>query len=207
MITGLVMTGNLPDTKVINQKFLLPISQDEFQSRLNQLDLEPIIFKLMDKKEGEGWTLEYADQRVLEYKCFLMLNFMYPEHDFVPTHDIDCAWHRHVMDTEKYNADCETLFSLWYQRLVVNMLRPLMNLIGVRINAGIFFDHFPYFGMRGTEDKKNLGLGYLKTQEYFVKHFGISILPNNGQGCIKSCHWCDSITWTERPRPDRITTK
>jgi hypothetical protein len=154
MTTSLVMTGNLPDTKVINQKFLLSISQDEFQSRLNQLDLEPIIFKLMDKKEGEGWTLDYADQRVLEYKCFLMLNFMYPEHDFVPTHDIDCVWHRHVMDTEKYNADCEILFSLWYQRLVVNILRPLMNLIGVRINAGIFFDHFPYFGMRGTEIRK-----------------------------------------------------
>lgn len=203
MTATLSLTNILPSAKPKAQKFLLPISQQEFQSRLNHLDLEPIIFKLMDKKEGEGWTLEYADNRVLEYKCFLMLNFLYPEHDFVPTHDIDCVWHRHVMDTEKYNADCEMLFSLWHQRLIVGILRPLLSFLGIRINAGIFFDHFPYFGMRGTEDKKNLGLGYLKTQEYFVKHFGISILPNVGQGCIKSCHWCDSKTWTDRPVPNR----
>jgi hypothetical protein len=203
MTTALALTGNLPESKVKNPKFLLPLSKQEFQSRLDRLDLEPIVSKLMDKKEGEGWTLEYADKRVLEYKHFLMLNFMYPEHDFVPTHDIDCVWHRHVMDTEMYNKDCEMLYSLWYQRLIVNILRPLMTFIGVRINAGIFFDHFPYFGMRGEEDNKNLGLGYLKTQEYFMSHFGISILPNQGQGCIKSCHWCKSKSWTARPTPDR----
>ncbi|NJK71087.1 MAG: hypothetical protein HC932_02400 [Thermales bacterium] len=189
-------------SKEVSRK-LLPISQSLFQKRLDSLDLEPIVAKLMDPKEGEGWTLEYADQRVIEYKCFLMLNFLYPEHDFVPTHDIDSVWHRHVMDTEKYNSDCEILFSLGYQRYIVAFLRPILNYIGIRINAGLFFDHFPYFGMRGDEDKRNLGLGYLKTQKYFLSHFGISVLPNGGQSCIKSCHWCKSKSWIARPKPLR----
>jgi Glycine-rich domain-containing protein-like len=202
--TAILTTNQLPEVAQSKKtKHLLSLSQAQFQERLDSLDLEPIVAKLMDKKEGEGWTLEYADKRVGEYKMFLMLNFLYPTHDFVPTHDIDCVWHRHVMDTEKYNKDCELLFSFAYQRWIVSLLRPVLSLIGIRINAGLFFDHFPYFGMRGEEDKRNLGLGYLKTQEYFMSHFGVSILPNNGNGCIKSCHWCQSISWIERPKPER----
>jgi hypothetical protein len=184
-------------------KKLLPISKQEFQQRLDRLDLEPVVVKLMDKKEGEGWTLAYADQRVKEYKMFLMLNFLYPEHDFVPTHDIDCVWHRHVMDTEKYNTDCEMLYSLAYQRFLVAILKPIFSLLGIRVSAGIFFDHFPYFGMRGEDDRKHLGLGYLKTQEYFMNHFGVSILPNEASKCIKSCHYCKSKSWIARPKPQR----
>lgn len=152
MTADLTITGIFPVVKEINQKRLLPISQVQFQSRLDSLNLEPIVVKLMDVKEGEGWTLEYADQRVLEYKHFLMLNFLYPEHDFVPTHDIDCVWHRHVMDTEKYSTDCEMLYSLRYQRFIANILKPMFSFVGIRINAGLFFDHFPYFGMRGEDD-------------------------------------------------------
>lgn len=185
------------------QSYLIPISLEEFKSRLNKLDLDPIITKLMDNEEGEGWTLEYADDRCADYKRFLLLSFMFPSHDFVPTHDIDCVWHRHVMDTEKYNSDCEMLFSVWYQKLFVNIVRPFLKPLGIRINAGLFFDHFPYFGMRGDEDRTNLTKGYIMTQEYFDTYFGVSIIPTDASKCIKSCHWCKSKSWIERPRPLR----
>ena len=164
------------------------ISLEEFAARLERLDLEPIVVKLMDEKEGEGWTLEQADLEVERYKQFLYLNFKYSEHEFVPTHNTDTVWHYHVFDTQKYSEDCVMLFSTWYQRLIANLLSPILTLIGVRIYAGAFFNHFPYFGMRGEEDKRNLGLGYMKTQEYYMKEFNVSILPNNGTDCIKSCH-------------------
>ena len=88
--------------------------------------------------------MEKTDERVSEHKYFLMLNFFYPEHNFIPTHDIDCVWHCHVMDTQKCSADCELVYSLSHQKFAGN---TLFNLVGVCINAGLFFDHFPYFGI------------------------------------------------------------
>ena len=36
-------------------------TDEELMPTIDELDLEPIKFKLMDEKEGKGWTIEQAD--------------------------------------------------------------------------------------------------------------------------------------------------
>lgn len=98
--------------------------------RIQRLDLDPIKVKLMDNQEGEGWNRELVDTIEKQYRQFLHL-ISTTDYVIVPTRLIDKFWHIHILDTHKYAEDCENLF-------------------------GRFIHHFPYFGMRGEEDKKNL---------------------------------------------------
>ncbi len=122
------------------------VSFDEFNS---QLDLEPIVFSLTQRKEGPGWTLEKS--RLLEkwYRRFLYLVFLYPNYGLVPTKELDTFWHTHILDTQKYMDDCQGLF-------------------------GRYFHHFPYFGLRGEVDRRNLERAFEETDALYVKHFGES---------------------------------
>jgi hypothetical protein len=47
--------------------------QKELKAKLWSLDLEPIIFKLMDEEDGEGWSRDQALVAVEEYRRFLLL--------------------------------------------------------------------------------------------------------------------------------------
>lgn len=111
------------------------------------LDLDPIKFKLMDKKEGQGWSREQADRNELEYRRFLALMAKYPDALIVPNTDVDKFWHGHILDTMKYAQDCENIF-------------------------GYFLHHFPYFGMRDEEDAVNLANAANDTQRLYEKEFG-----------------------------------
>ena len=114
--------------------------------RISELDLEPIMVKLMDPTEGEGWSLEHVQAVEKWYRRFLYLNAIYPAKSIVPTKDIDKFWHCHILDTRKYAEDSNSVF-------------------------GYFLHHFPYFGMRGEEDHKNLLAASGETWELFRKHF------------------------------------
>ncbi len=103
----------------------------EIMQGIDAISLEPIKFKLMDKEEGEGWSLYKVDMLEKWYKRFLYLCAKYPEKSIVPTKEIDKFWHYHILDTGKYEADCQQAF-------------------------GYFLHHFPYFGMRGEDDAKQL---------------------------------------------------
>jgi hypothetical protein len=94
---------------------------------ISELDLEPIKFRLIDKKSGEGWTLERACQVEAEYRRFLFLVKMYPNEAAAPLRDVDAFWHYHILDTMKYADDCDMVF-------------------------GYFLHHFPYAGLRGEDD-------------------------------------------------------
>lgn len=111
------------------------------------LDLDPIKFKLMDKKEGHGWTAAEADRHELEYKRFLTLLAKYPEEMIAPDTDVDKFWHGHILDTMKYMVDCENVF-------------------------GYFLHHFPYFGMRGEQDAANLADAAVNTRRLYELEFG-----------------------------------
>ena len=111
------------------------------------LDLAPIKFKLMDKREGHGWTAAEADRHELEYKRFLTLLAKYPEEIIVPDTDVDKFWHGHILDTMKYMGDCENVF-------------------------GYFLHHFPYFGMRGEQDAANLADAAVNTRRLYELEFG-----------------------------------
>lgn len=105
-------------------------SRQAIQQAIDKLDLDCIKIKLMDSKEGKGWTREQADRVERQYKRFLFMAATMDQ-PFVPTDDIDEFWHTHILDTQKYTEDCQNVF-------------------------GYFLHHFPYFGMRGEEDAANL---------------------------------------------------
>jgi hypothetical protein len=111
------------------------------------LDLNPIKFKLMDKKEGLGWTRAEADCQELEYRRFLALLAKYPDAAIVPNTVVDRFWHAHILDTMKYAEDCHHIF-------------------------GHFVHHFPYFGMRDGEDTSNLAVAATETRRLYVQEFG-----------------------------------
>lgn len=94
---------------------------------IDDLDLEPIKVKLMHKESGEGWTLEQANAVEAEYRRFLYLMKIFPTEAVAPLMDVDTFWHYHILDTAKYAQDCDTVF-------------------------GYFLHHFPYVGLRGSDD-------------------------------------------------------
>lgn len=129
---------------------------------IQAVDLEPIMVKLMDSDEGEGWSLEKTREIETWYRQFLCLNALYPDRAIVPTRDIDTFWHYHILDTKKYAEDCEVMF-------------------------GYFLHHFPYFGMRGDQDRQNLHEASSQTWQLFREHFGESPVAEAASKCASEC--------------------
>ncbi len=157
-------------------------SPQEMLDRIETLDLEPIMVKLMDPIEGEGWTIEQAREVEVWYKRFLYLNAVYPDRSIVPTQDIDTFWHYHILDTQKYADDCQIAFDY-------------------------FLHHFPYFGMRGDQDRQNLLDASKQTWDLFRTHFNEepSILQGAAGKCTssctgKSCSHCKAPTCSSGPK-------
>ena len=115
------------------------------------IDLESIKFKLMSEKSGLGWSIEFCDQVELQYKRWMTCIQRYPNQRFVPSHYIDTFWHYHILDTEKYAADCYACF-------------------------GYFIHHYPYFGMQeGDDDRKKADIAWNETKKIFKSEFGCEI--------------------------------
>ncbi len=49
-----------------------------------------------------------------EYKQFLALMHWYPAAHLIPSEDIDDVWHTHVLNTDRYQADCATIFGCFH---------------------------------------------------------------------------------------------
>lgn len=155
--------------------------------RADELDLEPIVFKLMHPEPGEeALSLAEADQAVALYRCFLKLCVLCPGTAIVPTRQLDHVWHTHMLDTAKYRADCDHVF-------------------------GRFMDHFPYAGLRGEADRRAWRDDFAATRRLFREHFGVDIGTEpaasacrnhvDGADCCVGCTRppiCDT-----RPRPER----
>ena len=122
-----------------------------------QLDFSMLKRKLVEEK---SWTYEYCEQVEDLYRKFLALNVRYPDKKICPSGPIDEFWHAHILDTHAYHADCEKLF-------------------------GEFLHHFPYFGMRGKQDKQNLENAFADSVTLFISHFGID--PTAGDVQARSC--------------------
>lgn len=139
------------------------------QGAIDSLDLDPIKVKLMDENEGLGWTRDQVDEAEKWYKRFLLLNYKYPRMSVVPNKQIDSFWHFHILDTMKYAEDCEKIL-------------------------GYFLHHFPYFGMRGAEDAKNLKSAFAETKKLFELEFGepLGVLTNLFPNEINSATVCNS---------------
>lgn len=137
---------------------------------IKSLDLEPIKYKLVNPEEGDGLTIEQANELEKEYKLFLYLIYLYPDQSIVPTKKIDLMWHTHILDTQLYVEHSNMIF-------------------------GKYLHHFPYFGIRGEEDAKNLETAFQITLGLFEKHgekLGLNISALCGSSCGSSL--CDNQT-------------
>jgi hypothetical protein len=128
------------------------------------LDLDPVKIKLMHES-GEGWSAERTAAVETEYRRFLYLMKAFPEEHTSPAVDVDTFWHHHILDTVKYAADCEELF-------------------------GYFLHHFPYVGMRGSDDREALGrmgdrMGELYQQTFGVAYPGTQVRARDAAFCAK----------------------
>jgi len=81
------------------------------------------------------------------YKRFLYLTMRHPGKQIVIPEVLDVFWHHHILDTRKYADDCEKVF-------------------------GQFLHHFPYFGLRGEEDRQALTNAYRDTLEIMRREWG-----------------------------------
>lgn len=133
---------------------------DELQRAINTvatLDFSMLKRKLVEEK---GWTAEFCEEVEGLYRKFLALNVRYPDKKICPSGPIDDFWHAHILDTRAYEKDCVHLF-------------------------GATLHHFPYFGMRGPEDRAALEAAFAESIDMFIRHFGVD--PTGGDTQARSC--------------------
>jgi hypothetical protein len=142
---------------VISEQEISLFSQD-----INELDFTMVRRKLQDKEEGQGWNHQQCIHAEEEYKKFLALKRTFPEKEIVPNKIVDMFWHQHILDTEKYAADCQAIF-------------------------GYFVHHFPYFGMNGKQDAQNLANAFDETKELYTLHFGAAYTGEAARCKLPKC--------------------
>lgn len=164
----------------------MPTLQNEvIQSRIESLDLEPIKFKLVLEK---GYNRLQVQSLEKWYKRFLFLTFKYRQQAIVVCESLDGFWHQHILDTQKYAADCDAVF-------------------------GEFLHHFPYFGLRGDDDRQALVDAYEQSLAIMRQEFGetpeddpaIAMLcpvASGASSCSDCDHvWPDGSHWHNNERP------
>jgi len=124
---------------------------------IRDLDLSAVRARLIQKK---GWTTAHADRLVEEYREYLALFYFHPGEELVPpSQDLDDVWHEHILDTQRYAADCHNVF-------------------------GRFIHHIP--GLEHGTDRHAAGLQ--RTRSHWWQRFGrqrqhaLSFQPNNSGG-------------------------
>lgn len=129
--------------------------------KISSLDLSMVKLKLMDKDEGLAWTPAQCEDAEIEYKRYLHLCLLFGK-GIVPNKIMDSMWHFHILDTRAYHRDCESVF-------------------------GFYLHHFPYFGMRGDEDARNLKESFQSTQSLYQSTFGEPMARDEHTDCWHDC--------------------
>jgi hypothetical protein len=158
-------------------------TRPKLNGMITALDLDPIKIKLMDSNDGESWSRAKAEAVDREYRRFLQLNLDHPRVPIVPTKDVDKFWHFHILDTMKYAEDCTSVF-------------------------GRFLHHFPYFGLRGEDDARDLREAAENTRLLYRQTFedgaqGAQAADCQSPGCgsvVCQGGNCSSIRIAQRPR-------
>lgn len=130
---------------------------DQALAKVEQLDFSMLKRKLVEER---GWIPEHCDEVESLYRKFLALNIRYRDEKICPSGPVDDFWHAHILDTRAYMKDCEFLF-------------------------GEYLHHFPYFGMRGVQDRAALDSAFERSLNLFILHFGID--PTAGDTEARSC--------------------
>ncbi|MBL4653724.1 MAG: hypothetical protein JKY53_12815 [Flavobacteriales bacterium] len=128
------------------------------------INFNAIKWKLTQSSEA-SMTVEACEFAVEEYRKFLVLKLLYPRAELVPNKLVDKMWHVHILDTKSYREDCNQVF-------------------------GFFLDHFPYFGIYGADDQKQLAQAFEVSKKLYEKHFGAyPEQVNHASRCAEhACH-------------------
>jgi hypothetical protein len=110
------------------------------------IDLSLVRMKLAHAPARDPWSESTLSQAHEEYVQFLVLTYAYPGEVLVPSRLADMFWHQHILDTRAYARDCEHLF-------------------------GFFLHHFPYLGLRGSDDAAELRRRFDRTNVLRNRHF------------------------------------
>ena len=149
--------GNAADADPCHETLSLTVKKTEKREWImNNLDLEPIVVKVMDAEKSNGWTSDFTYRVAEEYRHFFLLCLERRQeinHLIVPSKQVDTFWHLHILDTQKYIEDCRNCF-------------------------GSILHHFPYFGIRGNQDAINLREAYYKTLILYRSKFGMTAPPD-----------------------------
>ncbi|WP_058759764.1 glycine-rich domain-containing protein [Pantoea dispersa] len=127
------------------------MSRDEFLEKTKSLNFDWIVKKITQKDPNVArvWSEEGAMDAIEQYKKFMYLLHKYhgvSDKKLVPSVEVDEIWHHHILDTRAYAKDCDAIY-------------------------GYFMHHFPYFGMRGEDDFKDLNQSFSLTQELYFEEF------------------------------------
>lgn len=116
------------------------------KSYIDSIDFSMIIDKVIKTK---NWARKDVEKIAVLYRHFLFLNKKYREDNLPipPSEEIDEFWHNHILDTRKYEKDCQAIF-------------------------GHFLHHYPYFGIDGKTTKTDLDTAFDRVQELHKKEFG-----------------------------------
>lgn len=113
---------------------------------VHTLNFDKLKWKLCESNEAE-MSKEECELAEQEYRRYLTLKLLHPKETLVPNKLVDKFWHAHILDTRSYRDDCDSVF-------------------------GFYLDHFPYFGIYGSDDNANLELEFEKTKTKYEQHFG-----------------------------------
>ncbi len=113
---------------------------------IDELDFERIKAKLLHRHRG-AMTSEGVAHAEAGYRKFLKLAAKYPDTPVVPNEAVDEFWHMHILDTQRYAADCERIF-------------------------GYILHHDPYMGIDGEEDEARLLKAAERSDTLFAREFG-----------------------------------
>lgn len=125
------------------------LSLEQAKSYIDALDFSQIIDKMVKK---DKWFRKDAVEACNLYRNFLFLNKKYQGQyqQLPPSLEIDEFWHNHILDTEKYQTDCEAIF-------------------------GKFMHHYPYFGIDKKTTMDDLHKAFQQVQALHYKEFGFYI--------------------------------
>lgn len=153
--------------KISAERISYLINSKSIDPEIASINLEMVKMKLQETEEGENWSIEQCESAEVEYKRYLHLCKKYGK-GIVPNKIMDKTWHFHILDTIAYHSDCEKVF-------------------------GYYMHHYPYFGMRGEQDEKDLENAFYTTKDKYLETFNEEMSREDQE--MKCWHDCQNRCW------------
>ena len=116
---------------------------DDVKRKIASLDFSELKNKLVTR---HGWLQSEANEAEHQYRRYMYLCAKYPERNLPPSEDIDEFWHHHILDTNRYFKDCQSIY-------------------------GDYKHHYPYFGVDATTNLDDLANAFEETQRLCLQEF------------------------------------